>query len=95
MAGRRGDAGRPAAPTNKREARSFFLLPPDNPQATLGQLDVIDWETHGGPLDGGNRLGGAANEGSSAGLGPGGRLRPGGWQELSSGAPCRSGRRRG
>ena len=48
-------------PTDEREARSFFLLPPDNPQAPLGQLDVIDWETLGGALDGGNRLTGGAD----------------------------------
>jgi TonB family protein len=63
-------------PTDEREARSFFLLPPDNPQVALGQLDVIDWETLGGPLDGGNRLGGAA-DGLLGQTGPG-IARPGG-----------------
>jgi TonB family protein len=48
-------------PADEREARAFFLLPPDNPQAPLGQLDVIRWEAVGGALDGGTWLTGSGD----------------------------------
>jgi TonB family protein len=49
-------AGGRLLPADEREARAFFLLPPDNVQAPLGQLEVIRWETVGGALDGGTQL---------------------------------------
>ena len=48
-------------PADEREARAFFLLPPDRVQASLGQLDVIRWEAIGGALDGGTRLTGSGD----------------------------------
>ncbi len=54
-------AGGRHLPSDEPEARAFFLLPPDNVQAPLGQLDVIRWDAIGGPLDGGNRLTGSAD----------------------------------
>ena len=48
-------------PADEREARAFFLLPPDNVQAPLGQLDVIRWEVVGGALDGGTQLTGSGD----------------------------------
>ena len=54
-------AGGRLLPADEREARAFFLLPPDNVQARLGQLDVIRWETVGGALDGGTMLTGSGD----------------------------------
>ena len=54
-------AGGRELPADEREARAFFLLPPDNVQAPLGQLDVIQWETIGGALDGGTQLTGSSD----------------------------------
>jgi TonB family protein len=54
-------AGGRQLPADEREARAFFLLPPDRVQAPLGQLDVIRWEAVGGALDGGTRLTGAGD----------------------------------
>ena len=54
-------AGGRLLPADEREARAFFLLPPDNVQAPLGQLDVIRWETVGGALDGGTMLTGSGD----------------------------------
>jgi TonB family protein len=54
-------AGGRLLPADEREARAFFLLPPDNVQAPLGQLDVIRWEAVGGALDGGTMLTGAGD----------------------------------
>jgi TonB family protein len=48
-------------PADEREARAFFLLPPDRVQEPLGQLDVIRWEAIGGALDGGTQLTGSAD----------------------------------
>lgn len=58
-------------PADEREARAFFMLPPDNVQAALGQLDVIQWDMVGGALDGGTRLTGAGDGllGQAAGSG--------------------------
>ena len=54
-------AGGRQLPADEREARAFFLLPPDNVQAPLGQLDVILWEAVGGALDGGTQLTGSGD----------------------------------
>ncbi|MGH3373190.1 MAG: energy transducer TonB [Actinoallomurus sp.] len=63
-------------PTDEREAKAFFLLPPDRLPAPLGQLDVIRWESIGGALDGGTQLTGSA--GGLLGRGAGSRAaRPG------------------
>ena len=69
-------AGGRQLPADEREARAFFLLPPDHVQAPLGQLDVIRWEAVGGALDGGTRLTGSGDGllGRAAGSGTG---RPG------------------
>jgi TonB family protein len=58
-------------PADEREARAFFLLPPDHVEAPLGQLDVIRWEGIGGALDGGTWLRGSGDgvPGRSAGSG--------------------------
>jgi TonB family protein len=40
-------------PADEREARAFFLLPPEYERGPLGQLEVIRWEAIGGALDGG------------------------------------------
>jgi TonB family protein len=54
-------AGGRSLPADEREARAFFLLPPDNVQAPLGQLEVIRWEMVGGALDGGTQLTGSGD----------------------------------
>jgi TonB family protein len=54
-------AGGRQLPVDEREARAFFLLPPDRVQAPLGQLDVIRWEAVGGALDGGAWLTGSGD----------------------------------
>ena len=54
-------AGGRLLPADEREAKAFFLLPPDNVQAPLGQLDVIRWETVGGAIDGGTMLTGSGD----------------------------------
>jgi hypothetical protein len=43
-------------PTDEREARVFFLLPPDRVDAPLRQTDVMKWGRPGGDLAGGNEL---------------------------------------
>jgi TonB family protein len=48
-------------PADEREARAFFLLPPEYEQGPLGQLDVIRWEAIGGALDGGAWLMGSGD----------------------------------
>jgi TonB family protein len=48
-------------PADEREARAFFLLPPEREQGPLGQLDVIRWEAIGGALDGGAWLTGSGD----------------------------------
>jgi len=48
-------------PVDEREARVFFLLPPEREQGPLGQLDVIRWEAIGGALDGGAWLMGSGD----------------------------------
>jgi TonB family protein len=59
-------AGGRLLPADEGEARAFFLLPPDNIQAPLGQLDVIRWEAVGGALDGGTQLTGAGDDAARA-----------------------------
>ncbi|MEP6688604.1 MAG: energy transducer TonB [Gemmatimonadales bacterium] len=54
-------AGGRLLPADEREARTFFLLPPDRVKAPLGQLDVIRWEAVGGGLDGGTWLTGSGD----------------------------------
>jgi TonB family protein len=54
-------AGGRHLPADEREAKAFFLLPPDRVQEPLGQLDVIRWEIVGGALDGGTRLAGSGD----------------------------------
>jgi TonB family protein len=54
------DGGR-QLPADEREARAFFLLPPNRVQEPLGQLDVIRWEAIGGALDGGTQLTGSGD----------------------------------
>jgi TonB family protein len=54
-------AGGRQLPIDEREARAFFLLPPDRVQAPLGQLDVIRWEAVGGALDDGTWLTGSGD----------------------------------
>ena len=63
-------------PADEREARAFFLLPPDRVQAPLGQLDVIRWEAIGGALDGGAWLMGSGDGGVGRAAGSG-TARPG------------------
>ena len=48
-------------PADEREARAFFLLPPEYERGPLGQLDVIRWEAIGGALDGGAWLMGSGD----------------------------------
>jgi TonB family protein len=43
-------------PTDEREARVFFLLPPDRVDTPLRQTDVIQWGKLGGDLAGGTNL---------------------------------------
>ena len=54
-------AGGRQLPADEREARAFFLLPPEYERGPLGQLDVIRWEAIGGALDGGARLMGSGD----------------------------------
>ena len=54
-------AGGRQLPADEREARAFFLLPPEHERGPLGQLDVIRWEAIGGALDGGARLTGSGD----------------------------------
>lgn len=53
-------------PADEREARAFFLLPPEYERGPLGQLDVIRWEAIGGEIDGGTQLTGAGDGGRAA-----------------------------
>jgi TonB family protein len=85
-------AGGRQLPADEREARAFFLLPPDRVQAPLGQLDVIRWEAVGGALDGGAWLMGSGDGvvGRAAGSGtarPGARSYARG--DLPFGPPAR------
>jgi TonB family protein len=43
-------------PTDEREARVFFLLPPDRVDVRVHQTDVIRWGKPGGDLDDGKHL---------------------------------------
>src|SRR5215207_3285869 len=64
-------AGGRELPADEREARAFFLLPPDNVQQPLGQLEVIRWEVVGGALDGGTQLTGSGDGVLGREAGPG------------------------
>jgi TonB family protein len=55
-------AGGRQLPADEREARAFFLLPPEYERGPLGQLDVIRWEAIGGALDGGAWLMGSGDD---------------------------------
>jgi TonB family protein len=48
-----GTAGGALLPTDEREARVFFLLPPDRVQAPSSQSDAIQWGKLGGDIDDG------------------------------------------
>jgi len=48
-----GSAGGRQLPTDEREARVFFLLPPDRVAATQHQTDVIQWGRLGSDLENG------------------------------------------
>ena len=48
--------GGPQIPTDEREARVFFLLPPDRVDAPLRQNAIIQWGKPGGDLQGGTEL---------------------------------------
>ncbi len=48
-------------PTDEREARVFFLLPPDRVDAPLRQSDILQLGKPGGELDGGTALSGRAD----------------------------------
>jgi TonB family protein len=48
-------------PTDEREARVFFLLPPDRVNAPLRQTDVIQWGKLGGELAGGTEATGSGD----------------------------------
>jgi TonB family protein len=85
-------AGGRQLPADEREAKAFFLLPPDRVQAPLGQLDVIRWEAIGGALDAGTWLTGSGDGdlGRAAGSGtarPGARSYARG--DLPFGPPAR------
>ena len=69
------DGGR-LLPIDEREAKAFFLLPPDRVQAPLGQLEVIGWDAVGGALDGGTQLTGSG-DGVLARAAGSGTARPG------------------
>jgi TonB family protein len=60
------DGGR-QIPTDEREARVFFLLPPDRVDARVRQTEIIQWGRLGGDLEDGRHL---------ARLGEGMRIRP-------------------
>jgi TonB family protein len=46
-------AGGPQLPSDEREARVFFLLPPDRVDVRLRQPEIIQWGRPGGDLDDG------------------------------------------
>ena len=49
-------AGGPQIPTDEREARVFFLLPPDRVDVRLRQSEIIRWGKPGGDLQDGRHL---------------------------------------
>jgi TonB family protein len=49
-------AGGPQLPIDEREARVFFLLPPDRVDVRARQTDVLQWGRPGGDLDDGKLL---------------------------------------
>jgi TonB family protein len=55
-------AGGRHLPTDEREARVFFLLPPDRVEAEERQLDVVDWKRLGRDLANGPPAMGPADE---------------------------------
>ena len=60
-------------PTDEREARVFFLLPPDRVDAPQRQTAVIQWGRLGGELAGGADLAGASAGRSFGGAAEGAR----------------------
>ena len=66
-------------PADEREARVFFLLPPDRVDAPLRQIAIIQWGKPGGDFQGGTDLAGQ-DDGRSLGEPVGGARR---WGERS------------
>jgi TonB family protein len=66
-------------PADEREARVFFLLPPDRVDAPLRQTDVIQWGKLGGDFAGGTELTGPGDGRSLGGPAHGARR----WGERS------------
>jgi TonB family protein len=60
-------------PTDEREARVFFLLPPDRVAAPLRQSDVIHWDKAGADLASGADLTGQGEGLGFGGMAPGAR----------------------
>jgi TonB family protein len=56
-------AGRLQIPTDQRDVRVFFLLPPDRVDARLRQAEVIQWGKLGGDLANGTQLTGPGDAG--------------------------------
>jgi TonB family protein len=68
-------AGSGRLPADEREARVFFLLPPDRVDAPLRQADNIHWKQPGGDLAGGTELMGLGGARALGGAGTGARRR--------------------
>ena len=51
-------AGGPQLPSDEREARVFFLLPPDRVESTPAQTQTMDWSKLGGEFGGGLQFAG-------------------------------------
>jgi TonB family protein len=66
-------AGGRQFPTDEREARVFFLLPPDRVDAPLRQSDVIQWKRPGTELPSGTELMGLGEGRGFGGTAPGAR----------------------
>ena len=49
-------AGGRQVPTDEREARVFFLLPPDRVDVRLRQPEILQWGTPGGDLENGRHI---------------------------------------
>lgn len=68
-------AGGGRLPADEREARVFFLLPPDRVDAPLRQADNVHWKQPGGDLAGGTELMGLGGARALGGAGTGARRR--------------------
>jgi TonB family protein len=66
------DGGR-QIPADEREARVFFLLPPDRADAPLRQSEIVQWGKHGGDFAGGTELTGEGVGRRLGGVGDGAR----------------------